>query len=191
MHQSRGTFESEDIQPEWEVKYGGLGGSAQTALMRGYRTGFIAATDNHCGWPTRGETKTVGITGVYSDKLDQRSIFNSLKNRRCYATTGERIVADAMLNDNPMGSVIKMVPGESRKFDIMIKGTAPIEKVQVISLGQVLADLPIEEKSLDFRTTWEDERPGRPLENVYYYIRARQKDGSCVWLSPWWIELAN
>ncbi len=191
INQSRAAFESEDIQPDWRVLHGGYGGSAQTALMRGYKTGFIAATDNHCGWPTRGEKDTMGITGVYSEKLDQQSIFESLKNRRCYATTGERIVADAKLNGNPMGSIIEMKPGEKRKIDIMIKATAPIEKVQVISLGEVLADLPVEEGKMDFKTTWEDERPGRPLQYVYYYVRARQTDGSCVWMSPWWIELAD
>ena len=73
----------------------------------------------------------------------------------------------------------------------MVKGTAPIEAVQIVSYGVVLADLPVSGDSLDFTGEWQDDRPGRPLENVYYYVRARQVDGHCIWLSPWWIERAE
>ncbi len=189
MCQLRGCFETEELCPEWGVRYGGFGASARSALGRGYHIGFTGGSDNHCGWPTRAPGKTVGLTGVVSAQLDRKSIFDALYARRCYATTGARIVADAALNGYPIGSELKLNPGEARIFEIMIKGTAPIEKVQVISAGTVLADLPVKGASLDFSCEWQDDRPGRPLDDTYYYVRARQADGHCVWLSPWWIDL--
>jgi len=189
MVQTRGAFETEETDEEWRVYDGGLCGSARTALMRGYRLGFIGGTDNHCGWPTRRGAGYCGLTAVQASSLDTRTIFDALYQRRCYATSGARIVADATLNGHPMGSKLKLKPGEERKLRIRIRGTAPIVAVQIVHCGYILAELPVEDGQLDFDGEWSDERPGRPLEDIYYYIRARQTDGHCVWLSPFWIDL--
>jgi hypothetical protein len=189
--QNRGAFETEEPDPAWRVAWGRLGGSAQTALMRGHRLGFIGGTDNHTGWPTRlaGEAGYGGLTAVQAPRLETEALFDALYRRRCYATTGVRIVADATLNDQPIGSELRLDPGVPREFRIRIHGTAELAAVQIIQLGTVLADLEVAPHTLDFETHWVDERPGRPLEDVYYYVRARQVDGHCVWLSPWWIDL--
>jgi hypothetical protein len=88
-----------------------------------------------------------------------------------------------------MGSEVVQAPGEPRIFEILVRGTAPLACVQVVSCGAVLADLPVEPESPDLDVTWTDERPGRPLGDVYYYVRARQVDGHCIWLSPIWFDL--
>jgi len=189
MVQTRGCFEAEETDPDWWIRDGGLGGSARTALMRGYRLGFVGGTDNHCGWPTRKGSRYTGLTAVQSKNLDTKSIFDTMYHRRCYATSGTRIVADVTLNGHPMGSELKLEPGEDRLFRIQIKGTAPIVSVQIIHYGYVLSDLPVGKDQLDFYAEWADERPGRSLEDLYYYVRARQADGHCVWLSPFWVDL--
>ena len=189
MVQTRGCFETEETDEQWRIYNGGLGGSARTALMRGYRLGFIGGTDNHCGWPTRQGADYCGLTAVQADSLDTQAILNAMYNRRCYATSGARIVADATLNGHPMGSELKLKPGQERRFQIQIHGTAPISAVQIIHCGYVLADIPVEVDQIDFAGEWADERPGRPLEDAYYYVRARQTDGHCVWLSPFWVDL--
>ena len=189
MVQTRGAFEAEEADPAWRIYYGGLGGSARTALMRGYRIGFISGSDNHCGWPTRSGANYVGITAVQAQRLDTESIFDAMYRRRCYATSGARIVADATMNGYPMGSELRLNPGDPRLFRIGIHATAPLESVQLIHCGYVLADFSVESDSLDFNVEWADERPGRPLEDAWYYVRARQIDGHCVWLSPFWVDL--
>jgi hypothetical protein len=190
MNQGRGSYETEALDPKWHVRHGGFGGSVTTALTRGYRVGFVAGTDNHNGWPTRGhDGLPAGVTGVQADSLDLKSIFKALHDRRCYATTGARIVADATLNGYPIGSEQRLSPGAPRQFRISLRGTAPWECVQIIHCGAVLADFPIEKDTLDFAATYDDTRPGRPLEDAWYYIKARQTDGHCVWLSPFWVDL--
>lgn len=191
--QNRGAFESEEPDGLWRVYWGRLGGSAQTALMRGHRIGFVGGTDNHTGWPSRlsGKAGYGGLTAIQADALEGSTLFDALYRRRCYATSGARIVADATLNGFPIGSELRLLSGEQRTFDIRIHGTAPIVAVQILSMGTVLADLPVTGESLDFAATWSDDRPGRPLQDVAYYVRARQSDGHCVWLSPWWVDPAE
>ena len=48
----------------------------------------------------------------------------------------------------------------------------------------------LEDDEPDFDVTWMDDRPGRPLRDVSYYVRVRQVDGHCAWLSPFWVDLA-
>ncbi|MCD6286333.1 MAG: hypothetical protein J7M39_10525 [Anaerolineae bacterium] len=190
--QNRGAFESEEPDEGWRVHWGRFGGSVQTALMRGHRVGFVGGTDNHTGWPTRltGKAGYGGLTAIQAEALEGGTLFDALYRRRCYATSGARIVADATLNGYPIGSELRQQPGDPRVFEIRIYGTAPIVAVQIVSMGTVLADLPVTGASLDFAATWADDRPGRPLQDVAYYVRARQADSHCVWLSPWWVDLA-
>jgi hypothetical protein len=190
--QQRGAFETEAPDLDWRVAWGGLGGSVRTALLRGHRIGFVGGSDNHAGWPSRatGRAGYEGLTGIQSSALDSLALFDALYRRRCYATSGARIVADATLNGEPLGSELALAPGARREFRIRIRGTAPLVAVQIVSLGAVLVDFVLVPESWDFEITWADERPGRPLQDVYYYVRARQADGHCAWLSPWWVDLA-
>jgi hypothetical protein len=187
--QGRGSFETEEVDHRWRVRAGGYSGSVRTALARGYRMGFTGGTDNHKGWPTRKGTGYAGLTAVQTNKLTTAGVFVALRDRRCYATSGVRIVADARMNGHPIGSDIHLEPGEQPHVKVMIKGTAPLTDVQIIHAGHVFAEFEVERGTTDFHGEWTDERTGRPLENVYYYVRARQENGHCVWLSPWWISL--
>ena len=189
MVQTRGCFEAEETDERWRIWDGGLGGSVRTALARGYRLGFVGGTDNHSGWPTRKGDGFCGLTAIQAPALAWSDLFRALHARRCYATTGARIVADVTLNGAPMGTELRLQPGTERRLRVKIRGTAPLECVQVIHCGHLLAELPVAADSPDLDAEWIDERPGRPLQDVYYYVRARQHDGECLWTSPFWIDL--
>ncbi|MEX0324935.1 MAG: hypothetical protein AB3N33_02480, partial [Puniceicoccaceae bacterium] len=152
MNQQRGCFESETPDPLWQPPClenpfkGGLGDSAHQALAQGHRIGFIGGTDNHNGWPTlsTGRQQICGIAGVLSHELSAPSIHAALHARRCYATTGARIVARATLNDELIGSELSLEPDTERRFSISIHGTAPIERVEIISFNSVIHAFPVE-----------------------------------------------
>jgi len=196
LNQQRGAFETERPDPAWQPPFwlkfnGGLGGSAETALARGHRIGFTGGTDNHHGWPSlEGNGGAVGgVTGVIADTLDAATIVRALHARRCYATTGARIVAEARLNGHPIGTELELGPREPRDFRISIAGTAPLERVELISFGQTAHAFELEPSTSEVELSWSDLRPERPVEDVYYYVRARQTDGHLLWMSPWWIDL--
>jgi len=198
MVQARGAFETEELNPAWKVRSGGGGGSLRTALARGFRIGFTGGTDNHSGWPGRqvggiGASGSsaggwVGLTGVYAPEHSRAGIMRGLYNRRCYATTGVRMVVDFRLDGAPMGSELQLGPGEERRFALRVHGTAPLERVEIVSHGVTIASLPVD--GPDLVTEWVDERRGRPVHDVYYYLRVRQPDGHCAWASPIWVDIA-
>ncbi len=180
------SHETEEEAPGWRTIRPGMGGSIRTGLCRGYRPGFTGASDEHAPWPCPDRS---AVTAVQAETLDTRSIFRALYGRRCYATTGARIIADATLNGHPMGSELKLSPDTGRSISMTIRATAPLERVEIISSDSVVACFKPGGEELFFSEEWSDERPGRHLDNVYYYVRARQEDGHCLWISPFWVDL--
>jgi hypothetical protein len=88
-----------------------------------------------------------------------------------------------------MGSEVGLPPTEKRAFKITIRGTAPIERVEIISQGATLAKLdPAGKRDVDL--VWTDPRPDMPADDCYYYVRVRQTDGHCAWSSPIWVDCA-
>jgi hypothetical protein len=88
------------------------GQHVQDALARGYRLGFVAAGDTHSSQPGNpllgfGPYRTLrhkaGLTAVMADRLDEPALFDALRARRVYATTGSRILLDVVVNGAGMG----------------------------------------------------------------------------------------
>ena len=191
--QTRGSFETEGLDAKWHVLSGLYGASLQSALARGLRFGFVAGSDNHEGWPCRKPNQAgyCAMTAIQADGLSREALFEAMLARRTYATTGARIVMDVLFNDQyPMGSEVKLTPATPRNFHIHLRGTAPIEKIEMISFGSKLADIPTNGTAV-VDTVWSDGRFDAPLDNCYYYVRIRQRDGHCAWSSPIWVDYAE
>jgi hypothetical protein len=62
-------------------------------------------------------------------------VFDALRARSTYATTGERIVLDATLDGAIMGS--ELPAGGQRRIECRVYGTAPIDSIEVIKNGDV------------------------------------------------------
>lgn len=192
MCQARGAFETEDTDTDWHVRVGGYGSSLRTALARGFRIGFVGGSDNHHGWATRlaDSPDYCSLTAVQAPELTREAIFDAIKARRTYATTGARILLDFRLNgSHPMGSEVRLSPTEKRVFTVSVKGTADIERIEIVSQGAVIAKLD-PGGGRDFAATWTDPRPDCPPDDCYYYLRVRQADGHCAWSSPIWVDYA-
>jgi hypothetical protein len=87
-----------------------------------------------------------------------------------------------------MGSELALAPGDGRRLEVRVNGTAPLERVEVVSQGVVVHRFAVE--GPDLRAEWVDERRTRPRHDFYYYLRVRQEDGHCAWSSPIWGDLA-
>ena len=108
-------------------------------LENGYRVGFVGASDNHVGHPGySGMTNRQlgGMAAVLSDENTSDSIFDGLRDRATYATTGERIVLDADLNGVGMGQEQDHTP--NRTIRCTVNGTAPIDAIDVVKNGTVV-----------------------------------------------------
>ena len=173
------------------------GAGAWEALRRGYRLGMIASSDNHVGMPGRSyqhdrQVHTPfpgGLAAVWAPELTREALFDALKSRRCYGTTGARIILDFTLNDQPMGSILEVEGGEvSREVYAYVRGTDAINRVEVVQNGKVVeTGTPHHRDRQDvYSLKWRDTTA---LEtNAYYYIRVIQIDGEMGWSSPIWVD---
>jgi hypothetical protein len=125
------------LEPAIEIasQWGRFEWFAQESLRRGMRVAFIGGSDDHSGRPgwstatlahhgTRG-----GLTAFLAEELTRESIWEAFKNRRCYGTSGPRIVLDVSVNGHPMGSEPAL--NEPPVMSIHVLGTSPIDTVEV------------------------------------------------------------
>lgn len=108
-------------------------------LENGFRIGFVGASDNHVGHPGySGQTNRQlgGLAAALASENTTEAIFDALRSRATYATTGERILLDATLNGGRMGSA--QDASEGRVLDARVHGTAPIDAIDVVKNGRVV-----------------------------------------------------
>lgn len=179
-------------------------GSIQKALLMGCRFGFVAGGLDHRGVYANlvdgGQTEySPGLTAILSPDYSRDSLFNALYRRRCYATTGERIILHFNIAKEPLGSELntKTKPGLAfnRHIHGFVAGTAPIEEILIIRNGKEIHTIS---KQRDYvELAFDDSEPiekvvvdgpGEAPPFVYYYLRVTQSDGHIAWSSPIWID---
>ncbi len=203
--QDRGSFERDEVGGA--VSLGGHGSSVQDALALGLRLGFVGGTDNHRGQPgskrsnlgglVADEIINGGITGVLAPRLTREAIFDALWERRCYATTSERILLDVRLGEHMMGSDLtaeEAAPFASeREIRIEAIGRRHIDRIEVVCNNETVASCEIDDE--DALITYTDPTPlaevppvsSKAPDVVFYYVRLIEADGNMAWSSPIWL----
>jgi hypothetical protein len=176
-------------------------GCVQTALRKGHKLGFVGASDTHASRPGSNlyQDHTYaqsGLTAVFAPSLDRGAIYQALKQRRCYATTGQHIILRFWLNGAFMGGDVRLQHAEQVK-DVRIEVATPgeIDTVELLKNGKpfyrynghLTPDLgwwrdngwEMEVRTLDREVT---------TGTDYYYVRVTQRDGAMAWSSPIWVS---
>ena len=187
-----------EICSMWGISEIGGVHSVQYALGRGHRLGFIAGTDTHFGLPGHGShgiNEGRGLAAVYAKELTRTAIFDGLRDRHCYATTGDRILLNFRVNDLRMGEETTISSHDKpRRISVKAEGTAPITKVEIIRNNQVIYTHAKKDLSAEFQ--WEDNESLAQIALsptyegdtpfVFYYCRLTQENGQIAWSSPVW-----
>jgi len=113
------------------------------AIERGYRVGVVANSDGHKGRPGASYPGTSlfgsygGLTCLLCEALTRDDVFDCLRRRHHYATTGARVLLDVRISpgsrtadEATMGDIIRM-PGPSVRMHVTVLGTAPIERIEI------------------------------------------------------------
>ena len=112
----------------------------QHYLSQGLRFGVVASTDDHLGYPG---AYREGLAAVKVRELTREAIFDALRNRRCYAVTGDRIELDFFLNGRIMGRETPF--SAKRRLEVSVRGWDAIDRVEVVKNGRVIhRDFPID-----------------------------------------------
>jgi len=204
--QDRGSFELDAVGGN--VYLGGLGSSIQDALALGYRLGFVGGTDNHRAQPGSPRSAlggldpdelpaTGGITAVFAPELTREALWDALYQRRCYATTAQRILLDVRLDDHMMGSDLSSEEAAaysaSRTLSVRALGRREIDRIEVVRNNVTVASFVIGSDQTEFEYT--DDEPLADIEPaskdaagvVFYYVRLIQADRNMAWSSPIWL----
>ena len=165
--------------------------SFQHAWSMGHRVGVVAGSGNHLGTPgldnyAPSVLQSGGLTVVFAPELTREAVFEALYQRRCYATTGARLLLDFAASGSPMGSELQKKQGERLAFTLSVTGTAPLTSVEV--LKYVGGDI-VTYKSAPVTGTTAALSFAEPVDQgTLYYVRVRQTDGEMAWSSPIWVD---
>ena len=134
------------------------------ALERGYQVGFAAGSDDHKGrpgaaYPGSGSFGVYGgLTCVLTEELSRESLWSAIRARRCYGTTGQRILIEATADGHPIGSAFES--SGPPEIEVRVVGTAPVERIDVVRGTQTVYSYPEKpERSSDrVRIAWSGQR---------------------------------
>jgi hypothetical protein len=112
-------------------------------LGNGFEVGFVAGSDDHRSKPGYAPgrfqpalSQFGGLAGAVAPSKDVDAIFDALRDRAVYATSGQRIILDATLNGARMGS--RLTDTGRRNIECRVMGTSPIDRIDVIKNGEVV-----------------------------------------------------
>ncbi len=159
----------------------------QYALTLGYRLGLIAGSDNHSARAGR----TGGLAAAMLRRPGREGLWEALRSRRVYGTTGERMLLDFRTDDASAGEESPSRTGPV-ELTLDVHGTAPLDRVELVK-GWTGATVPLEAvhvvrfppELLDGQVSWTDPDP---LPEAFYYARVFQRNGGLGWTSPIWFN---
>jgi hypothetical protein len=174
------------------------GNWVRDVLDRGYRLGLIGSGDSHDGHPGLAHLASSsggGLAGIWCEELTREGVLAALRARRVYATNGPRIWLQVSLGEHHMGETISLAhlaagagagapPGETHpELAVRVAATAPVERVDVIHAGAVVASEPgAGRRELALRWVAPELRAGE-----YLYVRVVQEDRGAAWSSPFFL----
>ena len=99
-----------------------------------------------------------GLTCIYATELTREGLWEALKARRCYGTTGQRILLEVTADDQPMGAAYQA--SQPPEIAVNVVGTASIERVDIFrGLQQIYTFPEMTERAEDqIRVAWSGQR---------------------------------
>ena len=148
--------------------------SVQDWLIYNEPLGIIANSDDHTGNPG-----SRGLTAIIADSLTRESLFDSIKKRHNYATSGAKIKLNFSCTKGIMGDSITCEENEIINFNIYAKGTNKIKKIEILKNNITINTVILNDTIVNFNFPLEFQT----IKNNVY-IRVHQIDNQMAWTSP-------
>ncbi|MFW6050945.1 MAG: CehA/McbA family metallohydrolase [Myxococcota bacterium] len=188
----------EEAQPVWEIcschgcyehadhplgQRGELRDQMVDAMLaRGHRFGFTASSDSHGLLWHHGEARKrdpyrTGLTAVQAEDRTRAAVYRALVTRRCYATSGAKILVDLVADGQPMGSVLRA----NGRVDVRVEavGETDLCSIELVGPDGVVACRRGHGPQADLEAR---------LATPWLYARVTQCDGEMAWTSPVFVE---
>ncbi len=151
-------------------------GMVWNALSMQYRLGFQASSDHI--------STHISYAVAVSEEGTREGVLDAFRRRHCYGAT-DNIVLDVRSGEHIMGDEFTSSPGVPVKLKVMVHGTRPIARVDVIKDFKYVFSTEPNRERVEFE--WSDDE-NRPPGLSWYYVRAIQEDGQLAWASPIWVQ---
>lgn len=165
------------------------GNFVRDVLDAGLRFGFVGSGDSHDGHPglahLANPSGAGGLVALLTDDFSRGGVLDVLRRRRCYATSGARMIVRCSLDGTRMGGTLD-APDQPATVTMLAWGTAPIVRVELVRSGAIVASSSFDaEPSAFIATSWELDDL---VAGEYVYLRVSQADRHVAWTSPFWIQ---
>lgn len=188
-----------------KTKIEDIEGTLIRALNKNCRFGFVAGgRDDRAIFANLVDNEfdeySPGLTAILAESHNRDALFQALYQRRCYATTGERILLSFKIAGQEMGAELSShsKPGLlfTRFISGYVAGTDEIKKVIIYRNGKPFKTFDKPGTYLDL--SFEDDEPyekhlikskqeGHP-PFLYYFMKVIQKNEQVAWSSPIWVD---
>ena len=131
-------YHEPELEPLMEITstHGTFEWFFKRALEKGYKMGVVGGSDGYTGRPgaeypgyQQRRYAKGGLTALYAENLNLKDIFSALKSRRCYATTGARMLIELDVDGHTLGE--EYSTPDPPEISATISGSAPIEFVEL------------------------------------------------------------
>jgi len=151
-------------------------GFISKALAKDYRLGFQSSSDH--------VSTHVSYACVLAEEFSRKGLMDAMRKRHTYAAT-DNIVLDVRMG--ALGIMGDEVRTDKPNLDVVVLGTGPLERVEILRDGEVVHTAKLEKNAAEVRFHWDDPTPRKGEKASYYYVRVEQKDGQMAWGSPIWV----
>ncbi len=168
---------------------GGLRGCfVQDGLARGFRFGIVGGSDSHgLIWHHRvcykRDPNRAGWSCILAKELTRESLWDALKKRRCYATSGIWLRMVFEINGHMMGEEFET--SEPPVIRIDVNAESELKWLEIVRNNETIYRYGGE----GFRSRFSYEDTNAPKGVSYYYLRVVCEDDNMAWSSPIWVKL--
>jgi len=139
--------------------------------------GFIASGDHN--------SIGVGLAAIWVKEISQKGIVEGLKNRRCFATTGDKIFVHMTINGswaNEEAKIMETAP----EINFEIEAVDKIKSIEILRNSKVIKSISVGDR-LKQQGSYTDTDFPTSSKVLYYYLRVIQENEHIGWSSPVWL----
>ncbi|MDP6461600.1 MAG: CehA/McbA family metallohydrolase [Gemmatimonadota bacterium] len=157
-------------------------GFVRAALDAGHRLGFLASGDTHDGHPGHRSAgaATHGLVAFRAAACTREAVWDAMRDRHVYGTTGARILLDTDWGGVLPGRVVDAWPAGALR--IRVVSPEPVERIELVGTDGVVERRRGGGRQVTRRFLKGRDRPASP----WLYVRVVLADGETAWESPWW-----
>jgi len=145
----------------------------QDAWARGIIIGVIASPDHGGG---------KGKAGVWAEELTREKLFEAVRARHTFGTSGAKMALRFSAGDAMMGDKVK---GQAGPIPFAVEAMAMHDIVEVVIFRNNNIVYKTSPNALECTVEWTDRRPLKEA-GAWYYTRVQCRDKELAWSSPIW-----